>query len=273
MTKTPTHPDQTIPLGLTAVVCGIGTGVLVIVALALNLLPFSKEHIVIQFRLPDILVGLTIYLKTSIDFAIFIGRLMHRYPGWKNRVAIEIGSALGNIAGTIMILIIWDLFREVRPLMAIMIIIASLVLLKLAEDGFDHADEKLPIAKIFKKYLKYINNLVAPVLNKIIPHAAISDTNKKLTFKGLFLMAFSVPFLLGADDFAGYLPLFSIVNVVGFATGVFIGHMILNIALFINPKKTTDAVKNPYISFIGAIAFIALAIWGFIESIKLLFLH
>jgi cadmium resistance protein CadD (predicted permease) len=78
-----------------------------------------------QLRWGDVLVGITIYLKTSIDFAIFIGRLMQKYQGWKNRIMIEIGTALGNITGTLVILVLWDIFREVKFLMAIMIVIAA----------------------------------------------------------------------------------------------------------------------------------------------------
>ena len=50
----------------------------------------------------------------------------------------------------------------------------------------------------------------------------------------LLLFSFSVPFILGLDDFAGYVPLFNIINVFGFSLGVIGAHMLLNIALFIN---------------------------------------
>jgi hypothetical protein len=216
----------------------------------------------------DVLIGLTIYLKTSIDFAIFIGRLMQNYPGWRNRIAIEVGTALGNILGTLAILVVWDIFREVRPLMAGMIILASLVLPRLAEDGLEHAI-RLPFSRRLEHALQIINRAVAPVLNRIIPHNTF-DLSQKRDFKGLFLLSFTVPFILGSDDFAGYIPLFNIVNVIGFATGVFLGHMLLNIALFLSPKKTIIAVKNPYISFLGSLAFILLAIWGLREAFHLL---
>jgi len=85
------------------------------------------------------------------------------------------------------------------------------------------------------------------------------------------MFAFTVPFILGLDDFAGYVPLFKIVNVFGFAIGVFAGHMILNIFLFISPKTTINVVKNAYISAVGALVFIGLAIWGISETIHLLF--
>ena len=41
--------------------------------------------------------------------------------------------------------------------------------------------------------------------------------------------------MLGLDDFAGYVPLFNVVNVFGFAIGVFSGHMVLNAFLYVSP--------------------------------------
>lgn len=87
---------------------------------------------------------------------------------------------------------------------------------------------------------------------------------------GIFVLAVSIPFILGLDDFAGYIPLFSIVNVFGLATGVFIGHMLLNIALFSSPKITIQIVKNPILSFLGSLAFVDLALLGLVEAVKLL---
>ncbi len=268
MDQEPFYPNQAIPLSLTAVVFAIGVLLLLIVTCLLNLLPFIAESVFLTIHPADVLIGLTIYLKTSIDFAIFIGRLMQNYPGWRNRIAIEVGTALGNILGTLAILVVWDIFREVRPLMAGMIILASLVLLRLAEDGLEHA-VRLPFSRKLEHALQIINRAVAPMLNRIIPHNTF-DLSQKRDFKGLFLLSFTVPFILGSDDFAGYIPLFNIVNVIGFATGVFLGHMLLNIALFLSPKKTIIAVKNPYISFLGSLAFILLAIWGLREAFHLL---
>ena len=84
----------------------------------------------------------------------------------------------------------------------------------------------------------------------------------------LLLFSFSVPFILGLDDFAGYVPLFNIINVFGFSLGVIGAHMLLNIALFINPDATVKIVRNEWVSFIGSLAFIGLGIWGLIEVAK-----
>lgn len=277
MAREPFFPNQIVPLFLTGVVCAAGIGLVFLEILLLNYFVVAREAILPQLHWPDILIGVTIYLKTSIDFAIFIGRLMHRYPGWKNRVMIEIGTAFGNIAGTLAILLLWDLFREVRALMAAMIIIAAFVLLRMAEEGLEHVKDESGKYKIhfggmeiwLEKILQATNRMVAPILNRLVPQTNMREGVKK-GMLGLFVLSMSVPFILGLDDFAGYIPLFNVINVFGFATGVFLGHMVLNIALFLSPNLTIRVVKNPIISFFGSLAFIGLALWGLFEAAKLI---
>ena len=266
--------QQIIPLVLTIVIFGILVAMLHALLVFLNL--FTAHDIILKIQWADVLVGMTIYLKTSVDFAIFIGNLMHSYPGWKNRIAIEIGTAAGNAFGTFMILIIWNFFRDVHLLLALMVFVASLVLLRMAEEGFEHVETDIPwlksISSGLNKALLKFNKPFGFILNTIIPKSNMT-MKKSLSFFGLFFLSFTVPFILGLDDFAGYVPLFSIVNVYGFAIGVFLGHMILNIFLFISPNHTIKIVKNAYISFIGSIVFIGLAVWGLIEVFKILFEH
>ncbi|KKS98481.1 MAG: hypothetical protein UV73_C0001G0002 [Candidatus Gottesmanbacteria bacterium GW2011_GWA2_43_14] len=267
-----------IPLALTVVLFLILTAVLRAEIGILN--AFTSSDILTKIRWSDLLVGITIYLKTSIDFAIFMGNLMHSNPGWKNRIAIESGTAFGNAVGTIVILAIWTFFKEIDWLLALMIILASLVLLRLAEEGFDHAmvyrgklgSKFLNIMVLLESALKKVNAVFSPLYAKIIPGTSMKRSKAK-NFPHLLKISFSIPFILGLDDFAGYVPLFNIVNVFGFAIGVMLGHTILNIFLFMSPDKTVNAVKNPFISFVGSLAFIALAVWGFYESYLLLFVH
>jgi hypothetical protein len=234
-----------------------------------------KDLISTQIQWSDILVGLTIYLKTAVDFAIIIGLLMSKYPGFKNRVAIENGTALGNTLGTMAILALWFFFKEIKWLLALMVFVASLVLLELAKGGIHHIEEaeqegqKVPtwvkaIASKLDIFLNVVMKLVEPILTKIMPNMKFDDT-KQLTFWGLVGTSFTIPFILGLDDFAGYVPLFNVVNVLGFGIGVFAGHMILNILLFINPAKTITIVKNPIISLLGSLFFIGLAFYGLYE--------
>ncbi len=267
-----------VPIALTFVVCTILIFLLWLEVLALN--NFITEPILTRVKIADILVGLTVYLKTSIDFAIYIGRLMDKNPGIKGRIGIEVGTALGNALGTMLVLLIWAFFKEVNWLLGIMVLLAGLVLMRLAQDGVSFIDtEKKSYPKWFRimvkgldKILSSWNKVVEPFLSKIVPSHTLKAVTKN-TLLGLLAVSFTVPFLLGLDDFAGYVPLFNIVNVFGFGIGVIVGHMLLNIFLYISPKKTIAAVKNPVISFLGSIAFILLAVWGFIEAYKLLFLH
>jgi hypothetical protein len=268
--------EQGVPLLLTVatflILCLVFSGVIHL----LNLLPAEKP-ISVHFRLQDIVVGLTIYVKTAIDFAIFIGNLMCSNPGWRKRIAIEVGTAVGNALGTVFILVIWNFFREVPWLMAIMIVIAALVLLRMAEESLNEfleaSEGKRPrlhrSISFVERQLAIFNNLVKPILGKLIPNMSITNI-KQLPFLNLAVFSFTVPFILGLDDFAGYIPLFNVVSVFGFAIGVFLGHMLLNFGLFVSPKHTTAVVRNPLVLIVGGLAFVAIALWGFYEVIHLL---
>lgn len=271
--------EQLLPILLTAVTCIALVGILLSFVHLLNLFPI-KDKIIPQFRIGDILVGLTIYLKTSVDFAIFIGNLMRQNPGWKNRIAIEIGTALGNGLGTFLVLIIWTFFKEVPILMVVMITIAALVLFGMAEDGFAEIIERKPHLPRFATVtvtttymiLKKVNHIFAPLIRRILPETTTSSKTQR-SFLLLLVFSFSIPFILGLDDFAGYIPLFSIINVVSFSTGVFLGHMLLNVSLFASPKTTVKIVQQPLIIILGSIAFIGIGCWGLYEVLKILFLH
>ncbi len=266
--------EQLIPLFLTIATFFGLVFFLYLFITFLNFFPF-KEKIIPQIRLQDILVGLTIYLKTSVDFAIFIANLMKSNPGWKKRIAIETGTAIGNMSGTIFILVIWSFFREVPILMAIMVIIASLVLLRMAEESFEEfLKGKQDFSAIhssvsfLKTQLGFLNKISKPILGLIIPDVNVTSL-KTLSFVGLAAFSITIPFILGLDDFAGYIPLFSIINVFGFAIGVFLGHMILNLALFLSPRMTVKVVELPLIQLAGGLAFAIIAAFGLFEVIKL----
>ena len=147
----------------------------------------------------------------------------------------------------------------------------------MAQSSFDHALEKInsPYVKSFiwlvNQPLELINRLVGPVLNKILPDFSPKAVTSQ-TFRSLLLASFTVPFILGLDDFAGYISLFNIVNVFGFAIGVFLGHMILNICLYLSPQRTIILVQNYIIAVVGGLVFVGLGAWGLIEVGRLILL-
>lgn len=268
---------QFIPLSLTLVVMAGLITILHASLLLFNLLP-TAQPILLKLRWYDMLIGGTIYLKTSIDFAIFMGRMMAANPGWRSRVAIEIGTAAGNAIGTIAIIGLWVLLKDISILLALMVFVASLVLFELAHASLEHF-EMWQSGGLLKRIGFYgmhglldpVKKLIDPILLRIMPDLSAKMKGKAgLTWTGLIGFAVTVPFILGLDDFAGYVPLFSVVNVYGFAVGVIGAHTLLNIALFLSPSRTIRAVKNEVVSFLGALAFVGLGVYGLVETVRIL---
>jgi len=228
--------------------------------------------IILDFRRREVLFGIIIYLKTAVDFAIFIGNLMHTNPGWKKRIAIELGTALGNGLGTFLILILWTVFKAIPLLMLVMIFIAAVVLLRMAQESFEEFLKqkqsfiklKMPVS-LLQDQLNFVNKIFRPILHFFVPNLNLTKT-KKLSFVNLVVFSFTIPFVLGLDDFAGYIPLFTLINVFGFTLGILLGHMLLTIGLFAFPKVTVKVVKHPFVLIVGGLAFIGLGIYGFYES-------
>jgi len=235
-----------------------------------------QNQVILDFRKRDVLIGIAVYLKTAIDFAIFIGNLMRTNPGWKKRIAIELGTAVGNAFGTFLVLAIWIFFKQIPILMAIMVFIASVVLFRMAQESFEEflkqkksfIKMRMP-AYLLQSQLNVVSRLFRPLIGFFVPNLKLTRA-KKLTFANLIVFSFTIPFILGLDDFAGYISLFSIINVFGFALGVLLGHMLLNIGLFTFPKKTVQIVTHPFVLIGGGFAFIVLGLWGFIETARVL---
>lgn len=268
--------SQFIPIALTGVVMAGFLGLLHGAIVIFNLIP-SSEKIHLEIRWVDILVGSTIYLKTSIDFAIFIGRMMAANPGWRNRIALEIGTAAGNTIGTIAIIGLWVTLKHVDLLLALMVFIASLVLFELAHGSLEHfanwqgqGGMRRILFYLMHGLLDRVKKIIDPLLRRVMPDLGSAMKGKSsLPWPQLLMFSASVPFILGLDDFAGYVPLFTVVNVYGFAIGVIASHTLLNIALFLSPKKTIIVVKNEVVSFLGALAFIGLGLYGLFETFRI----
>ena len=267
--------EQLVPIILTVITFLVLSTLLYGLLLFLNSF-LLQNQVILDFRKRDVLIGIAVYLKTAIDFAIFIGNLMRTNPGWKKRIAIELGTAVGNAFGTFLVLTVWIFFKQIPILMAIMIFIASIILLRMAQESLqEFLKQKKSFIKmrmpvyLLQAQLNFINKIFRPILGFFVPDLNLTRA-KKLSFTNLIVFSFTIPFVLGLDDFAGYISLFSIINVFGFALGVLLGHMLLNIGLFAFSKKTVQIVTHPFVLIGGGFAFIALGLWGFIETAKLL---
>ena len=169
--------SQLVPLALTGVVMAVFIAILHGALLIFNAVPFS-EPINMQFRWIDVLIGATIYLKTSIDFAIFIGRLMAANPGWRSRVAIEIGTAAGNAFGTILVIGMWVILKHVDILLALMVFVASLVLFELAHGSLEHFTSWGSVAGMKKIY--FGDSILCLMVSKTNrPHSLARDAGFK----------------------------------------------------------------------------------------------
>lgn len=231
--------------------------------------------IILDFRKREVIFGILIFLKTAIDFAIFMGNLMHTNPGWKKKIAIAIGTSIGNAFGTFLILTIWTLLKEVPLLMIASILLSSIILFKLSEESFElFLKQKKSFIKIrmpvnlLQNQLDLVNNLFRPLLKFFVPDLNLTRT-KKLSFINLITFSFTIPFVLGINDFAGYIPVFGYVNVFGFTLGVMLGHMFLTIGLFLVPKVTVKIVKHPIVLIGGGLAFLAIGLFGFYEVVRI----
>jgi hypothetical protein len=265
------NKKQIVPIALALLSAAFLTGALFSILLFINHIT-SPNVIVLRIRITDVFVGLTIYMKTAIDFALFLGNLMYRHRGVKNRVAIEMGTAIGNGIGTIGILCIWLIFKTIPFFLFIMMIIASVVLLHMAEDGLSEylLTHSSHILHMIFSCLNRINHIFSR-MTRCATYKQSTKQLKQSTWLSLFLFSCTIPLLLGMDDFAGYIPLFSVINIFGFAVGVFIGHLLLTISLFAFPKGAIRVIRTPFVLLAGSFVFIYLAFLGVYEAFHILF--
>ncbi len=278
MKQEPILYSQVIPLTI-----AFGSGLLFLLFLFFNvnlsnhIFPITPIRLTLGFA--DLALGFYLYIKTSVDFAAFIGSMMVSNPGWKNRVAVEWGTSLGNFAGTLVVLWLWMIFRSTNQLLeGLIVLIASFVLLELAAGSHERLREAewdvqsgfkksfFMLSKFFLKlrlftepFLVWMPDLEATMSGKSLP-----------TIKSLLLYSFIVPFILGSDDFASYISVFSVVNVFSFATGVIIGHSILLAGLFAFPKKVDHLLALPGFSALAITTFILLFLNGAYDAVKIL---
>src|SRR5579884_1100022 len=96
---------QLAPISLTIITFLLLSAILLVYVRLLNLLPMNNIYAFANLK--DVVIGVFIYVKTAIDFALFTANLMVNNKGFKNQIAIELGTQAGNGIGTLLILTIW----------------------------------------------------------------------------------------------------------------------------------------------------------------------
>ncbi len=279
MTKEPLLYNQIIPL---IVAAGSGLAFLLILAINVHLtnLLLANNPILLVFRFTDFLLGIYLYLKTSVDFAVFIGSMIHANPGWKNRIAVEWGTSLGNFVGTIAIIWVWILFHALGPIFeGTIILLASFILLELAagslyrlqQAGWDRSTSWHHLFyKSSYSLLSLLRRFTSPFL-KWMPDVKGTMAGKKAAnLTSLLLYSFTIPFVLGSDDFAGYMSIFNVVNIFPFAVGVIVGHSLLLAGIFAIPQTVEKIMAKPLTSALAVTTFLIIFTIGTIDGGKLL---
>lgn len=252
-----------ISFGLFAIFVVLTFGILNL----LNHLGFSHK-LSVQVIWGEVLLGIFIYLKTAVDYALFVGTLMANNTGVKKRIAMNAGTSIGCFIGVTAIAVLWTFFKEIHWLMIILLVIAAMVLFKLGDGSQQHFES---IPKWLKRPLELFFDLTRPIVKVLTFFMPNSELNSERLDTGtLFILSMIIPFALGADDLAGYMVLLTTANIFSLLIGIYFGDAIIDAALFANQELTVKIVKNKWVSYFGAVVFIALGVMSIIHAIKLL---
>lgn len=225
------------------------------------------ESLSTNFIWVQIGLGIFIYLKTAVDYALFVGMLIEKNEGLNKRIAMNVGTSLGCFVGVTAIVILWSFFREIHWLMFILLILAACVLFGLGDGSQEHFEE---VDYRLRKPLEIFFKITRPVVEFLTFFMPDSEMKAK-TFdtKKLFIISAIIPFALGADDLAGYMTLLTPMNVLSLLIGIYFGDAIIDIALFWNRDFTVKIVKNKWVSYFGALFFVGLGIMSIYHAISL----
>lgn len=253
-----------ISFGLFAVFVILTAGIIHL----LNTLGFSQK-LSLQIIWAQIGLGIFIYLKTAVDYAIFVGSLMEHNDGIPRRIAMNAGTSIGCFIGVSIIAVLWTFCKEIHWLMVILLVIAAMVLFKLGDGSQDHFDSipawlRYPLALFFD-----LTRPIVKVLTWFMPSSELKSG--ALSVGRLFILSMIIPFALGADDLAGYMVLLTTGNIFSLLIGIYFGDAVIDAGLFANQELTVKIVKNRWVSYFGAIVFIALGIMSLVHAAHYLF--
>lgn len=231
--------------------------------------PFSAEPILFQFHLTDFLVGFFLYFVTAIDYALIVGRMQVNNPSISARVIMNIFTCLGCFFGVSLVLFLWGFAKEIDWLIIALLIFAGSVMVKLSFEGLDYFrnDEHIwtPLRLLVVNSVTFLHTFTQG-LTFWIPELGRPSV-ARTSLRELAKWSFVLPFIIGLDDFVGYMGAMTIYNVFSLLFGIYLADVLIDIMIFASPKTTKKLVENPVFSFFASLAFIYLMYKSFSEAI------
>ncbi len=258
---------QLLPITISFGLFGVFVACTYVVIKLLNLGFTNKLSLEIVFV--EVLLGVFIYLKTAVDYALFVGSLMENNNGIKKRIAMNAGTSIGCFLGVTIIAVLWTYFKEIHWLMGILLVIAGMILFKLGDGSRQHFEELHPHLKWPLEVFFKITRPVVRVFTFFMPNTELQSGVSGAW--QLFFLSMIVPFALGADDLAGYMVLLTTTNFFSLLIGIYLGDAIIDVMLFANQELTVKIVKNKWVSYLGALTFIGLGVLSIIHAYHLFF--
>ena len=210
--------NQLIPITVSLGFFVVFVGLTYLVLQVLNGFDSLTQKFVLGVSLTNVLLGMLIYLKTAVDYAIFVGLLMDKNEGTAKRIAMNAGTSVGAFIGVTLIVVLWSFFKEIPWLMAGLLVLAGAVLFSLGDTSQEHFQQ---VPRKLRRPLELFFDFHRPIVNALTFFMPDGDFKPK-TMKvwPLFFFSGFLPFLLGADDLAGYMTLITTTNIFGLLIGI-----------------------------------------------------
>ena len=230
--------------------------------------PYSSEKIEISFHLKDFLVGFFLYFITAVDYALIVGRMQTVNRGLTARFVMNVFTCLGCFIGVSLVLFLWGFAKEVDWLIISLLIFAGSVMVKLAYEGLEYFVDAKNIWKPIRVLTAAITTSLHHATEGItfwIPELA-SPKVTKMSLGKLALWSGILPFIIGLDDFIGYMGAMTIYNVFSLLVGIYLADIVIDILIFISPKATKKIVESALLSLLATYAFLYLMYKSFWEA-------
>jgi hypothetical protein len=233
--------------------------------------PFSAEKIQLHIQPFDVGVGFFLYFVTAVDYALIVGRMQVTNSGSKARFVMNVFTCLGCFMGVSLVLFLWGFAKEIDWLITAMLIFAGSVMIKLAFEGIEYfrndAQIWRPLRLGMAELLTFLHHFTEG-LTFWIPELG-SPKIERMSLVKLAKWSFLLPFIIGLDDFVGYMGAMTVYNVFSLLIGIFFADAFIDVLIFTSPKLTKKLVESALLSLLASFAFLYLMYQSYAEAAKL----